>query len=80
MAQKITVQMSKKELYANKQKSKRGKRITSLCESFTLANTTNIIFAKFAWTFINIEFFIDLFSKKVRFDMFDIIRNQFPNL
>ena len=45
-----------------------------------VTNTVNIISAKFAWRFINIEFHQFIFSSRKRIYMFDIIRNQLPSL
>ena len=58
MAHKITVKNVEKQLYTNNQKSKKeSKELRAYVKALVyVADTMNIIFAKFAWTIINIEF------------------------
>ena len=60
MAHKITVKISKKpkQLYTTNQKMyKKLKELRAYARALVyVADTMNIIFAKFAWTIINIEF------------------------
>ena len=56
MAYKTAIKISKNNYITIKEKHKKVKRLQAYTRALVyVAKTVNIIFAKFAWTFINIE-------------------------
>ena len=45
-----------------------------------VADTVDIIFAKFTWTVIDIEFLQSTFKSRKSLDIFQVIRDQCPDL
>ena len=68
-------------MYKHTKSLKKVKRLRAYARALVnVANTLNIVSAKFAWTFINIELLQCIFKSRKRLSMFHIIRNQFSNL
>ena len=73
MSHKIKDKISKNNYIQAYRKSKKVKILRAYARALIyVANTVNIVFTKFAWTFINIEFLQCIFKTRKRLGMFHI--------